>query len=76
MNTYNAFNGSMVIMVPYSGEVIAMVGSANFDDALIEGQVNIATSLQQPGSAMKPVVYAAAFEAGWNPGTVVMDVPV
>src|SRR5215203_4053005 len=75
MNAYNAFNGSMVIMVPYSGEVIAMVGSANFDDALIEGQNNIATSLQQPGSAMKPIVYAAAFEAGWNPGTIVMDVP-
>lgn len=75
MNVYEAFNGMMVVMVPYTGEVIAMVGSANFEDALIEGQVNIATSPQQPGSAIKPIAYVAAFEAGWNPGTVVMDVP-
>ncbi|HZA92167.1 MAG TPA: penicillin-binding transpeptidase domain-containing protein, partial [Gemmatimonadales bacterium] len=38
--------------------------------------VNITTSAQQPGSAIKPVVYAAAFEQGWHPGTVVLDAPI
>lgn len=72
---FRAFNASMVVMVPYTGEIIAMVGSANYENPEIEGQVNIATSPQQPGSAIKPVVYAAAFEQGWTPGTVVLDAP-
>lgn len=72
---YGARNASMSVIVPYSGELLAMVGSANFSDASIGGQNNIATSQQQPGSAIKPIVYAAAFEQGWHPGTVVLDAP-
>ena len=54
-----------------------MVGSANFEDPLISGEVNMATSPRQPGSTMKPIVYAAAFEQmHWNPGTVLLDVPL
>lgn len=75
MEAYQRNNGAMVVMVPWSGEVLAMVGSADFNNALINGQVNYATSPIQPGSSMKPLVYAAAFEKGWNPGTVIMDVP-
>ena len=71
----NRNNGAMVVMVPWSGEVIAMVGSADFDNALIDGQVNYATSLIQPGSSIKPLVYAACFEKGWSPATVILDVP-
>ena len=70
---YNARNACMVVMLPWSGEIVAMVGSANFDDPLIDGQVNVATSDQQPGSAIKPVVYGASFESGWNPGTIILD---
>ena len=73
---YNARNAALTVVVPWSGEILAMVGSANFNDASIEGQVNITTSPQQPGSAIKPIVYAAAFEQGWNPGTVVLDAPI
>ncbi|MGH2615853.1 MAG: transglycosylase domain-containing protein, partial [Thermomicrobiales bacterium] len=73
---YNARNAALTIVVPWSGEILAMVGSADFNDAAIEGQVNVATSPQQPGSAIKPVVYAAAFEQGWHPGTVVLDAPI
>jgi len=73
---YNARNAALTIIVPWSGEILAMVGSANFDDAALEGQVNITTSPQQPGSSIKPIVYAAAFEQGWNPGTVVLDAPL
>jgi penicillin-binding protein 1C len=73
---YNAHNAALTVVVPWSGEILAMVGSADFDNAAIEGQVNITTSPQQPGSAIKPVVYAAAFEQGWCPGTVVLDAPI
>lgn len=75
LQQYGRNNGAMVVMVPWSGEVLAMVGSADFNNALINGQLNYTTSLIQPGSSMKPFVYAAAFEEGWNPATVVMDVP-
>jgi membrane peptidoglycan carboxypeptidase len=68
-------NAAMVVMVPWSGEVLAMVGSADFNDLFIGGQNNYAWVKRQPGSSIKPLVYAAAFESGWSPGTVVMDVP-
>ena len=75
-NPYNVTNGAAVIASPSTGEILAMVGSANFDDPLISGQVNMATSPRQPGSTMKPIVYSAAFEQmHWNPGTVLLDVP-
>ena len=73
---YNRNNAAMVVMVPWSGQILAMVGSASFDDPFIGGQVNYAIEKRQPGSSMKPVVYAAAFESGWNPATVVMDDPI
>lgn len=75
MTEYGRNNGAMVVMVPWSGEILAMVGSADFNNALINGEVNYATAQIQPGSSMKPLVYALAFEQGWNPGTVLMDIP-
>ena len=72
---YGAKNASATVIFPPTGEILAMVGSADFENAAIEGQVNIATSPQQPGSAIKPIVYAAAFEQGWSPGTVILDAP-
>lgn len=73
---YNRNNGAMVVMVPWSGQILAMVGSASFNDPFIGGQVNYAIEQRQPGSSIKPIVYAAAFEDGWNPGTIVMDGPI
>lgn len=75
MQQYERNNGALVVMCPWNGEVLAMVGSADFNNAAISGQVNFATSLIQPGSSMKPIAYSAAFEKGWHPATVVMDVP-
>jgi len=72
---YGAGNAAAVMMAPGTGEVLAMVGSKDFNDSTIDGNVNITTSFQQPGSAIKPLVYAAAFEQGWHPGTVLLDAP-
>lgn len=70
-------NGALVALRPFSGEVLALVGSANFDDASISGQVNVARSLRQPGSAIKPVLYAAALADNLiSPATVLWDIPV
>jgi membrane peptidoglycan carboxypeptidase len=73
LNAYRRNNAAMVVLVPHTGEVLAMVGSADFNDPSIGGQINYALANLQPGSSIKPVVYAAAFESGWNPGTVIMD---
>ncbi|HMM40310.1 MAG TPA: transglycosylase domain-containing protein, partial [Thermomicrobiales bacterium] len=69
---YDASNGALVAMLPGSGEVVAMVGSADYTNDAISGQVNVAVSERQPGSAFMPITYAAAFEHGWYPGTVIL----
>jgi len=72
----NAHNGALVAIKPSTGEILAMVGSANFYDDSIDGQVNMATSpTRQPGSSIKPINYVAAFEKGWTPATLIWDVP-
>jgi len=73
---YNATNGALVAIRPSSGEILAMVGSADFYNDAIDGQVNMATSpTRQPGSSIKPVTYIAAFEKGWTSATLIWDVP-
>ncbi|RPI32655.1 MAG: hypothetical protein EHM70_08400 [Chloroflexota bacterium] len=71
----NAHNGALVAIRPRTGEILAMVGSADFYNEDIDGQVNMATSPRQPGSAMKPLTYLAAFEKGWTVSTLIWDVP-
>lgn len=70
-----ATNAALVAVDPKSGDILSMVGSKNFFDTSIDGQVNIATSLQQPGSSFKPFAYAAAFEKGYQPETKILDAP-
>ncbi|MEN8173771.1 MAG: transglycosylase domain-containing protein, partial [Chloroflexota bacterium] len=67
-------NGAVVILRPSTGEILAMVGSADFYSEEISGQVNMAVSPRQPGSAIKPLTYLAAFEKGWTPATLIWDV--
>lgn len=69
-------NGALVAIKPQTGEILVMVGSADFYDEKISGQVNMALAPRQPGSAIKPITYLAAFEKGWTPATVIWDVPV
>ena len=65
---------AMVVIEPASGQVLAMVGSKDFYDRSIAGEVNVATSVRQPGSSIKPLVYLSGFEHGLNPATEVEDV--
>ena len=77
----NASNGALVAMRPDTGELLALVGSADFDNVEIDGQVNMALAPRQPGSSIKPFVYLAALEQPdkplverWTPGTLVADI--
>ena len=72
----NAKNGALVAVKPSTGEILAMVGSPDFNNDAISGQVNMATSAtRQPGSSIKPINYVAAFEKGWTAATLIWDVP-
>ncbi|MFZ3151694.1 MAG: transglycosylase domain-containing protein [Anaerolineaceae bacterium] len=76
MTINNATNGAVVAMNPNTGEILAMVGSADFYSEAISGQVNMALSqTRQPGSSIKPITYLAAFEKDWTPATLIWDVP-
>ena len=66
-------NGALVAVKPESGEILAMVGSADFNNDAIDGQVNEALRLQQPGSSIKPIAYVTAFQKGWTPATLIWD---
>ena len=65
-------NGGIVVMNPYSGEVKALVGGYSY----LSSEFNRATQAKrQPGSAFKPIVYAAALENGYLPNSLVLDAP-
>lgn len=68
----NASNAGVVLLSP-DNQVLAMVGSVDYSDATIGGQVNVTLAQRQPGSALKPIVYAAALRRGWTPATVIWD---
>ena len=68
-------NTGVVVLAGDTGQILAMVGSRDYNDPKIDGKYNIATALRQPGSAIKPIVYAGAFDQGLTPETVVFDTP-
>jgi 1A family penicillin-binding protein len=85
---YGAYNGAMIVMDPKTGEILAMMGSADpWADPAPEGctsgknckfepWMNVAIqSERQPGSSFKPIVYASAFEKGATDQTIVVDEP-
>jgi membrane peptidoglycan carboxypeptidase len=76
-STYNSFgasNAALVSIDPKTGQVLAMVGSRDYFNEDIDGQVNMATALCQPGSSLKPLVYSALFLKGYTPNTILYDV--
>lgn len=70
---YNAKNAALVAMDPKTGQVLAMVGSRDYNDKTVDGNVNVAIRYRQPGSSIKPLVYAQAFYNQYGPGSVVFD---
>lgn len=69
-------DGALVAIKPSTGEILAMVGSPDFNNDANAGQINMAVSpTRQPGSSIKPFTYLAAFEKGWTPATLIWDVP-
>jgi len=65
-------NGAIIVMDPFTGRVLAMAGGFSYKLS----EFNRATQAKrQPGSAFKPIVYAAALENGFTPSTLVLDAP-
>lgn len=71
---HNVRNAAVVVLDPHDGAVRVMVGSPNYFDPQISGAVNAALALRQPGSALKPLTYAAAFARGHSPASMIADV--
>ncbi len=70
---FNASNAGMVAVDPQNGDVLVMVGSKNYFSETIDGNFNTTLAYRQPGSAIKPFIYANAFNKGYLPNTVVFD---
>lgn len=72
---YKARNAAAVVIDPRQGEVLAMTGSRDYFDESVDGNVNVTLRPLQPGSAFKPFAYAAAFEKGYRPESIIYDAP-
>ncbi len=71
---YQFNNAALLSLDTKTGQILAMVGSKDYFDDTIDGKVNVTTRLRQPGSSIKPLVYAAAFNKGYTPDTILFDV--
>ena len=72
LKQYPKVNGGIVIIDPFSGDVLGLVGGFNFKTSEFN---RVTQAKRQPGSAFKPIVYAAALENGFSPNTIVLDAP-
>ncbi|MDZ4227274.1 MAG: penicillin-binding transpeptidase domain-containing protein, partial [Patescibacteria group bacterium] len=70
---FNASNTGIVAIDPKTGQILTMVGSKDYFNDAIDGQVNVTLAHRQPGSSFKPFVYATALQKGYTPSTVVFD---
>ncbi len=72
----NAHNGSVIVIDPKTGQILAMVGSRDYFRDDIDGEVNNALAVRSPGSALKPFTYVTAFMQGWSPDWPIIDTPI
>ncbi len=72
----NVRNAAAVVLDPKTGEILAMVGSRNYFDTKNSGNVNVTTSLRQPGSSIKVVNYAYALSNGYTAASILSDTPI
>ncbi len=71
---FNASNAGLVAADPQNGDVLVMVGSKDYFSEEIDGNFNVTIASRQPGSSIKPFVYAKAFSEGYLPSTILFDV--
>ena len=69
---YPKVNGGIIVIDPFSGDVKALVGGFNFKSSEFN---RVTQAKRQPGSAFKPIVYAAALENGFSPNSIILDAP-
>ena len=69
---YPKVNGGIVVLDPFTGNVLALVGGFNFKTSEFN---RVTQAKRQPGSAFKPIVYAAALENGFAPNSIILDAP-
>ena len=72
LKQYPKVNGGIVVLDPFTGNVLALVGGFNFKKSEFN---RVTQAKRQPGSAFKPIVYAAALENGFAPNTIILDAP-
>ncbi len=72
----NVKNSAVLVLNPKTGEILAMVGSKDYFDTKNDGNVNVTTSLRQPGSSIKVVNYAYALSNGYTAATILSDTPI
>lgn len=73
LKSNGASNASIVAINPKNGDILAMVGSIDYFNKDIDGNVNVAIRDRSPGSSIKPFVYAEAFAKGYRPNTLLVD---
>ena len=72
LKQYPKVNGGIVVLNPFNGDVLALVGGFNFKTSEFN---RVTQAKRQPGSAFKPIVYAAALEKGFAPNSIILDAP-
>ena len=73
IKTLKVSNGAAITLDVKTGQILSMVGSKDYKDTAIDGNVNVVLAERQPGSAGKPIVYATAFQKGYTPSTILFD---
>lgn len=73
LSGYHVTNGAALITNPATGEILAMVGSKNYFDTKIDGNVNVTLAHRQPGSSIKPINYAVGLMKGYSAATPFVD---
>ena len=72
LKQYPKVNGGLVILDPFTGKILALVGGFDFKNSEFN---RVTQAKRQPGSAFKPIVYAAALEKGFAPNSIILDAP-
>ncbi len=72
LKQYPKVNGGIIVLDPFTGDIKALVGGFNFKSSEFN---RVTQAKRQPGSAFKPIVYAAALENGFSPNSIILDAP-